>query len=189
MNSLVNHYPLVDGCSANAILGCQLPIPSSLSQILGNTLLFDVHFWLICSQPISGRDIYEADDYSVSANNTKPNVGGLCLVLSHKVNVWGIQNLFVAKCLSKLEVNKENVNNAEVSKDSPVKSICQEEVKLLKAVDAGNSGLGNYIGLHFLVSGKELYYGISDSMLYNLILAHQSNCVIPDLNASTLQTQ
>lgn len=133
--------------------------------------------------------IYEADDYSVSANNTKPNVGGLCLVLSHKVNVWGIQNLFVAKCLSKLEVNKENVNNAEVSKDSPVKSICQEEVKLLKAVDAGNSGLGNYIGLHFLVSGKELYYGISDSMLYNLILAHQSNCVIPDLNASTLQTQ
>ena len=29
MNSLMDHYPLVDGCSANAILGCQLPIPSS----------------------------------------------------------------------------------------------------------------------------------------------------------------
>jgi len=70
--------------------------------------------------------IYEADDYSVSANNTKPNVGGLCLVLSHKVNVGGIQNLFVAKCLSKLEVNKENVNHAEVSQDNPVKNVCQD---------------------------------------------------------------
>lgn len=37
-----------------------------------------------------------------------------------------IQNLFVTKCLSKLEVNKENVNHAEVSKDSPVKRVTPE---------------------------------------------------------------
>ena len=50
--------------------------------------------------------------------------------MSHKVNVGGIQNLFVAKCLSKLEANKENVNHAEVSKDSPVTGAIQVSNKI-----------------------------------------------------------
>ena len=56
MYSLVNGDPFANGSAADAILVSKCSEATTFAEILLNDLIFDVHFWLICSQPISGRD-------------------------------------------------------------------------------------------------------------------------------------
>ena len=63
------------------------------------------------------------------------------------------------------------------------------EVSLIKTVDCGDSGLGKMVGLYFSVNGKELFYSLSDSMLYDIIVSHMKKCVMPGSPSDIPQTQ
>lgn len=60
------------------------------------------------------------------------------------------------------------------------------EVKLVKIENGGTERIGNYVGLYFAFDGKELYYYLSDSVLYELILVHLSKCVIGGLGEKNI---
>ncbi|CAN5490820.1 hypothetical protein BH10BAC2_BH10BAC2_12090 [soil metagenome] len=63
-----------------------------------------------------------------------------------------------------------------------------DNVQLIKTETVSDGKYGRYTGLYFEVDGKELFYALSDSMLYKIILDHQAKCVKLDSQASTYQT-
>jgi hypothetical protein len=58
-------------------------IYTSLELEFRNQLLYYIHFWLFCSQPISGQDKQMLRQYSSSPNNAKPNVSHSLLIPDH----------------------------------------------------------------------------------------------------------